>query len=184
MTREANLEGKLTHLTWKVDRWQDPVSFQIIYLLATLCGLWDLSSLTRDWTWGPEQWKGRVLTTEDPASLMCLSFWSPLNLWTFYILWYLDKFPGMTEDKMVGWHQQLNGHEFEQVPGDEEGQSNLVCCSSWGHKESDMTEWTTTVGKFCCLQLKIPYLINLPKDFRNKTKVCFGTLPLEKLDPA
>ena len=39
-----------------------------------------------------------------------------------------------------GWHQQLNGHEFEQAPGDDEGQGNLVCCSSWGHKESDMTE--------------------------------------------
>jgi len=46
----------------------------------------------------------------------------------------------MTEDKMVGWHHQLNGHEFEQVPGDGEGQGGLVCCSSWGHKESDVTE--------------------------------------------
>ena len=46
----------------------------------------------------------------------------------------------MTEDKMVGWHQGLNGHEFEQAPGDEEGQGNLVCCSSWGRKELDTTE--------------------------------------------
>ena len=46
----------------------------------------------------------------------------------------------MTEDEMVGWHHQLNGHEFEQVPGDGEGQGGLVCCSPWGHKESDMTE--------------------------------------------
>ena len=36
---------------------------------------------------------------------------------------------GMTEDKMVGWHHQLNGHEFEQAPGDGEGQGSLVCCS-------------------------------------------------------
>ena len=46
----------------------------------------------------------------------------------------------MTEDRMVGWHYQLNGHEFEQAPGDIEGQGSLVCCSPWGHKESDMTE--------------------------------------------
>ena len=41
---------------------------------------------------------------------------------------------------MVGWHHQLNGHEFEQVPGDGEGQGSLACRSPWGHKESDMTE--------------------------------------------
>ena len=45
-----------------------------------------------------------------------------------------------TEDEMVGWHYQLNGHEFEQAPGDGEGQGSLVCCSPWGHKESDKTE--------------------------------------------
>ena len=42
----------------------------------------------------------------------------------------------MTEDEMVGWHPRLDGHEFEQAPGD--GQGGLVCCSPWGHKESDM----------------------------------------------
>ena len=40
----------------------------------------------------------------------------------------------MTEDEMVGWRHQLNGHEFEQDPGDGEGQASLVCCSAWGHK--------------------------------------------------
>ena len=45
----------------------------------------------------------------------------------------------MTEDKMVGWHYQLNGHEFEQILRDSEGQDELACCSSLGHKESDMT---------------------------------------------
>ena len=47
----------------------------------------------------------------------------------------------MIEDEMVGWYYQLNGHEFgwTLVVGDEQG--GLVCCSSWGHKESDMTEW-------------------------------------------
>ena len=45
------------------------------------------------------------------------------------------------QDEMVGWHHWLNGHEFEQAPGDNEGQGSLVCCSPRGHKESDMIEW-------------------------------------------
>ena len=40
---------------------------------------------------------------------------------------------------MVGWHHRLNGHGFEQTPGDSEGQGSLARCSPWGHKESDMT---------------------------------------------
>ena len=46
----------------------------------------------------------------------------------------------MTEDEMVGWHHQLDGHEFEKAPGVGDGQRSLVYCSQWGHKESDMTE--------------------------------------------
>ena len=46
----------------------------------------------------------------------------------------------MTEDEMVGWHLRLNGHEFEQTPGDGEGQGSLVCSSPWGHKELDKVE--------------------------------------------
>ena len=42
---------------------------------------------------------------------------------------------------MVGWHHRLNGQAFEQTPGDGEGQGSLGCCSPWGAKESDMTEW-------------------------------------------
>ena len=52
---------------------------------------------------------------------------------------------GMTEDEMAGWHHRLNGHEFEWTPGVGDGQGGLVCCSSWGCKESDVTErlnWT------------------------------------------
>ena len=47
---------------------------------------------------------------------------------------------GTTEDEMVGWHQQLNGHGFEQAPGIGDRQGSLVCCCLWGHKESDTTE--------------------------------------------
>ena len=46
---------------------------------------------------------------------------------------------GGTEDEMVGWHYQLNGHKFKQTPGDSEGQGSLACCSPRGGKESDMT---------------------------------------------
>ena len=45
-----------------------------------------------------------------------------------------------TEDEMVGWHHQLNGHDFEQTPGDGDGKGSLTCCSPWGCKELDTTE--------------------------------------------
>ena len=47
---------------------------------------------------------------------------------------------GMMQDEMVGWHHWLGGHEFEQAPGDGDGQGGLTCCSPWGRKESDTTE--------------------------------------------
>ena len=46
----------------------------------------------------------------------------------------------MTEDEMVGWHHRLNGHGFGWIPGVGDGQRGLVCCGSWGRKESDTTE--------------------------------------------
>ena len=52
---------------------------------------------------------------------------------------------GMTEDEIVGWYHQHNGHEFEQALGDGDGQGSLACHSPWGHKELDTTEqlnWT------------------------------------------
>ena len=47
---------------------------------------------------------------------------------------------GMTEDEMVGWHHQLDGHGFVWTPGVGDGQGGLACCSSWGRKKSDTTE--------------------------------------------
>ena len=61
-----------------------------------------------------------------------------------------QKEKGTTEDEMVGWHHQFNGHEFEQTLGDSEGQGSLACCRPWGYKESDRTEWlnwTEPLGK-------------------------------------
>ena len=55
---------------------------------------------------------------------------------------------GMIEDEMVGWHHQLNGHEFEQALGVGDGQGGLACCSPWGRKELDTTKrlnWTTHI---------------------------------------
>ena len=46
----------------------------------------------------------------------------------------------MTEDEMVGWHHQLDGHEFEQALGVGDRQRSQACCSPWGRKESDITE--------------------------------------------
>ena len=62
---------------------------------------------------------------------------------------------GTTDDEMVGWHHRLNGHGFEQTLGDVEGQGSLACCSLWGCKESDMTEWLSnktnnSQNKYCC----------------------------------
>ena len=54
---------------------------------------------------------------------------------------------GMTEDEMVGWHHQLNGHEFEQTPGNTEGQGSLVSSSPWGLKELDMTYERNNLSK-------------------------------------
>ena len=65
---------------------------------------------------------------------------------------------GVTEDEMVGWHHWLDGHEFQQAPGDGEGQGSLACCSSWGHKESDTIEWLNNNEKQ--LSRKFSYKLN------------------------
>ena len=53
-----------------------------------------------------------------------------------------DRRRGQQRMRMAGWHHWLNGHEFEQILGDSEGQGSLACCSPCGLKESDTTEWT------------------------------------------
>ena len=54
---------------------------------------------------------------------------------------------GMTEDEMVGWHHQLDGHEFEQTLGDGDGQGSLACCSPWGHSRTWLCDWTIALSK-------------------------------------
>ena len=78
--------------------------------------------------------------------------WNSNTLATYAKNWFIGKDPDAgkdwrqeekvkTEDEIVGWHHQLNGHEFEQAPWVSDGQGSPVCCSSWGREESDMTEW-------------------------------------------
>ena len=72
--------------------------------------------------------------------------------------WRQDEM-GTTEDKMAGWYHRLDEYEFEQTLGDSEGQGSLVCCSPWGHKESDTTEWlnnNNNVWTTWCLLLIFP----------------------------
>ena len=73
--------------------------------------------------------------------------WTLITLWNICLWesWLKAEEKGTTEDKMVGWHHWLNGHDFEWTPGVGDGQGGLACFSSWGPKESDMTEplnWT------------------------------------------
>ena len=121
--------------------------------------------------YGCESWTWRELSTEELMLLNCgvgEDSWE-YQSWVFFgrndakaetpVLWpphakslligknsdagrdWGQEEKGMTEDEMAGWHHQLDGHEFEWTPGVGDGQGGLVCCDSWGHKESDTTEW-------------------------------------------
>ena len=65
---------------------------------------------------------------------------------------------GTTEDKMVGWHHWLDGHESEQAPGDGDGQRSLACCSPWCCKELDTTEWLNNKMLSQRFQFHIKYI--------------------------
>ena len=71
---------------------------------------------------------------------------------------------GTTEDEMAGWPHWLYRHEFKWTPGVDDRQGGLACCNSWGHKESDTTEWlnwTELKLALCCLYRKSKH-IRLP----------------------
>ena len=58
---------------------------------------------------------------------------------------------------MVGWHRELNGHEFEQAPGDSKGQGSLECCNQWDHKRSDTAQQLNNNEKYLWgLQIVMP----------------------------
>ena len=85
------------------------------------------------------------------------------------ILWLLDvksrligKNPDATEDEIVGWHHGLNGHEFEQTPGNREGQRSLACYSPWGHKERWLSDWITMCLKHLLYHVYTQYCYLYP----------------------
>ena len=69
-----------------------------------------------------------------------------------------QKDKGATENAMVGWHHQLNGHRFEETWGDTGGQKILACCSPWGYKESEMTYWLNINNKWGKIWKKNRYM--------------------------
>ena len=106
----------------------------------------------KDWCWS---WNSNTLAT----------WWEGLTHWKRPWCgkdWEQEE-KETTEDEMVGWHHWLNGHEFGWSPGVGDRQGGLACCSSWGHKESDTTEWLNWTD------LKDEHVISLPiirlKDF-------------------
>ena len=96
----------------------------------------------------PEGNQSRIFTGGTAAEAEAPILWSPdVKNW---LIWkdpdagkdWRQEENGITEDEMVGWHHQLDGHELEQGLGVGDGQGGLVCCSPRGCKESDMNEWT------------------------------------------
>ena len=90
---------------------------------------------------------------------------------------------GMTEDGMAGWHQRLNGHEFEWTPGVGDGQGGLACCNSWGRKESDTAEplnWTelTLYWMACLFSSSFPLSSQNPRS----SVYTMSTSPVRTLD--
>ena len=68
---------------------------------------------------------------------------------------------GTTEDEMVGWHHRFNGHGFGRTPGVGDGQGGLVCCGSWGHKESDVIEPLNWTNWWIFLDMRCHHVLNI-----------------------
>ena len=81
-----------------------------------------------------------VLMVKLKLQYFCHLIWRANSLEKTLMLGTIEGRREMTEDEMVGWHHQLDGHAFEQALGDVEGQGSLACCSPWGCKDSDTTE--------------------------------------------
>ena len=81
------------------------------------------------------------------------------------------------EDELVGWHRRFNGHELGQTPGDSERQGDLACCSSWGRKELDTTEWLNST-KLIFHIIIILYLISYISKFYETLLLLFYTVSI------
>ena len=97
----------------------------------------------KDWCWS---WSSNTLATRCKE----LTHWKRPLWWKY---WGQEE-KGLTEDEMVGWHHQLNEHEFEETPGDSKRWGSFACYSPWGHKSWTLvTDWSTTTDE--------PYIYSL-----------------------
>ena len=133
--------------SWVLKNW----CFWTVVLEKTLESLLDCKEIQPVHPKGNQSW---VFIGRSDVEAETLTLWPPDAK-----SWLIGKDPdagkdwgqeekGTTEDEMVGWHPGLNGHEFGWTPGVGDGQVGLVCCSSWGRKELDMTgqvNWTERV---------------------------------------
>ena len=110
---------------------------------------------------GDQSWVFIGRTDVEAETLNTLAIWCE-ELTHLKRPWCWDRLKaggeGTTEDKMVGWHHWLDGHEFEQAPGVSDAQGGLACWSPWGHKQSDTTEWLnwlTKLQKFLFLHILV-----------------------------
>ena len=124
---------------WALKNW----CFRTVVLEKILESPWDWNEIKSVHSKGIQSW---IFIARTDAEAETPILWPP-----DVRSWVTEKDPdagkdwrqeekGMTEDEMVGWHHRLNGHEFEEAPGDGEWQGSLVGCSPWGPKESDTTE--------------------------------------------
>ena len=121
--------------------------FCIVVLGNTLESLLDCKEIKLVYHKGKQAW---VFIGRTDAEAEAPIFWLPdLKNWLIgkdYDAgkdWRQEE-KGTTEDKTMGCHHWFNGHEFEQALRDSEGQGSLMCCSPWGYKELDLTEWLSS----------------------------------------
>ena len=152
--------------SWAPKNW----CFWIVVLEKTLENPLDCKEIQPVHPKGDQSWRfiGRAEAKADTPIL-----WPPdVKNWPFWKGpdagkdWRWEE-KGTTEDEMFGWHHWLNGHDFESTPGVGDGQGGLVCCSPWGRKVSDMTEWNelnwtdwTTCQALC--DSKLPWGRKMP----------------------
>ena len=147
--------------------------FWAVVLEKTLERLLDCKEIQPVYPKGNQSWMFIGMTDVEgetpilwPSVVKSLLIWKDSDVWKG---WGQEE-KRTTGDEMVGWHHWLNGQEFDLALGDGEGQGNLACCNSWGHKESGTTEWrnwTESVGKIFVVQL-LEELISLRWQFSLK----------------
>ena len=123
---------------WALKNW----CFPTVVLEKTLESLLDCKEIQPVNPKGNQPW---ILTARTDAEVEALMLWPPDGKSQFTGKnpdsgkdWGQEE-KGTTEDEMVGWHHQLNGHEFDQTLGNSEGQGSLACCSPWSHKDLNTT---------------------------------------------